>query len=203
MVQPLGGARTTDVRGVLAPLKAMAERQHIACLLITHFNKNTAASAINRITDSLAFGATVRHCYCCIAEKDSTRKLFLRVKNNLAPNDEEDGLAYSFEVRRAAPGIRVPCIVWGNDHIDLTANEALAELRHAGGRPDNMRVAAKELIQEMLADGNEVDASEIEQQGEKRSISLRTLRRAADELEVIKSGAKGRKGKSTWRLPEQ
>jgi len=189
--------RTTDVRSVLTPLKEMAERTRVACILITHFSKNTVASAINRITDSLAFGAAVRHCYACIPEE--SRKLFLKVKNNAVRSDEQQGLAYSFAEKRVAPRIRASRIIWDSDHIAMTANEALAALRK-NGRPDDAREKAKDIIRMKLAGGREVAVDDINEEAERRMVSITTMHRAAEDLGVIKSGAKGPKGKSTWKL---
>ena len=200
-VKKIDSYRTTDVRGVIAPFAAMTARTQTAGILISHFNKNISASAINRITDSLAFVASARHCYACIPDENSDRILFLRVKNNLAPRDENQGLAYSFEEKLLDNGIRAPRVVWHDDPINISANEALAALRRSGGRPDSARQVAMEIIKTMLADGKEVEASEIEQAAEKRSVSVRTLQRVAEDLGIIKSGAKGREGKSIWRLP--
>jgi hypothetical protein len=205
-VKKIDSFRTTDVRGVLAPLKDLAGHKRIFILLISHFNKNTAASAINRITDSAAFGATVRHSYASIPEVDSDRVLFLKVKNNLAPRDDNRGFAYSFDEKKVGwdeklkKDIKGSYIVWHDDSIAKTADEALAELRHAGGRPDTARQAAKNLLQEILGEGKEVEVSAIREQAERRSISERTLYRAAEDLGIIKPGAKGRAATTTWRL---
>jgi hypothetical protein len=59
---------------------------------------------------------------------------------------------------------------------------------------------AKELILALLKDGPK-PVKDIEVATESRCISGATLHRAADDLGVIKSGAKGRESTSIWELP--
>jgi AAA domain len=48
------GRSATDVRGVLSPLKDMAEELHIAVIGIAHFNKkDDIKSALLRVSDSI------------------------------------------------------------------------------------------------------------------------------------------------------
>jgi putative DNA primase/helicase len=201
-VKKIDSYRTTDVRGVLAPLAAMAARLEFACILITHFNKNTMSSVLNRITDSMAFVASGRHCYVVVPEADSDRTLFLRAKNNLARKGNQDGLAYTLEEKIVEGNITTSHIVWDDEPVTVTANEALAVLRGNGGRPPKEVERAKDLLKTMLEDGP-VPAEKVYQRMEGYSVSKSTVNRAACELAVIKTGAKGRDGTSTWSLPKE
>ncbi len=65
------------------------------------------------------------------------------------------------------------------------------------GRPDDVREETKELLRDLLSDGEKLK-SQIEAAAEARSISSMTLRRAAADLGIRKY-KKG--GKGFWALP--
>jgi RecA-family ATPase len=86
----------TDVRAVLAPLKAMAERCRCAVVLVSHLTKSGGNEALQRVTGSGAFVAAARAGF--MVEKDDSdgaapgRRGMLPIKNNLSP--VRTGLAY-------------------------------------------------------------------------------------------------------------
>jgi hypothetical protein len=88
--------RGTDVRGVLSPLKTLAEETETAIIGVVHFNKKTdVTSIVLRISDSGAFGAAPRHVFGVINDPENARKLFLRGKNNSAEQDSNKALTYT------------------------------------------------------------------------------------------------------------
>ena len=76
------GRSATDVRGVLTPLKNMAEELHVAVIGIAHFNKkDDVKSALLRVSDSIAYVAAARHVYAVLDDpEDKDRKLFVKVR---------------------------------------------------------------------------------------------------------------------------
>src|SRR5262249_484889 len=96
-VAKIDAYRTTDVRGVMAPLAALAQKQNITIVGVLHFNKNVnVTNAMLRFSDSLAFVAAARHAFVAMKEPGNEgRRLFLKAKNNLAA--DSTGLAYSFQ----------------------------------------------------------------------------------------------------------
>jgi putative DNA primase/helicase len=199
-VKKMDSYRTTDVRGVLAPFATMAARMKFAAICVLHFNKNTSgANALHRVSDSAAFVAAPRHVYVAVPEAGSDRKLLLSAKNNLSPHGH-GGLAYELAGKTIQGGVQTSHVVWG-EGVDTSADDALAALKNATGRPSTEREQAKAFLSEVLSDGP-VEARRIEQMAEARAITLITLKRAADDLGVAKSGAKGRAGVSLWSLPD-
>jgi hypothetical protein len=98
-VKQIDSFRTNDVRSVLGPVVDMAAKLRVTFIGIMHFNKKTdVTSALLRISDSLAYGATARHVYAAIDDAENKRKLFVKAKNNLAKYDQQS-LAYHFGVK--------------------------------------------------------------------------------------------------------
>jgi hypothetical protein len=144
-VGKIDGYRTTDVRGVLAPLAELASEHRVSIIGVMHFNKNAnVTNAMLRLSDSLAFVATSRHAYVVADEPDSQdkRKLFLKAKNNLSA-PETKALAYTFgvvtvgldeELKEAIPA---PRVLWADKHVDMTAEQALRAQTKSGDKEDH------------------------------------------------------------------
>src|SRR5260370_36421057 len=81
----IDGHQTVDVRTVLEPLAAFAEKHDIAVLAISHPPKATQSKALHAVTGRLAFVAAARLVFIATREPQTERRLFLPVKNNLRP----------------------------------------------------------------------------------------------------------------------
>jgi putative DNA primase/helicase len=197
--------RTTDVRGVLAPLTEFAAAKQVFVLGVLHFNKKTDVNnAMLRISDSLAFAATARHCYVVVDDPENERRLFVKAKNNLAPDTK--ALSYGVNAvdvgkdEKTGKSIWAPRVVWGLEHVEITATQAM-DAEASGTSSANPRAAAKRLLTELLASGP-VPKHEIEEAADANCISSATLRRAKDEMGIVTKKS-GMKGGWTWQLPEQ
>jgi hypothetical protein len=193
--------RTTDVRAVLAPLVEFAAQLNVAVIGIMHFNKKTDVNnALLRISDSLAFGATARHVYAVVDDAENSRKLFVKGKNNLAAAGTKS-LAYRFGGREVGKDpdtgqtIFAPHILWEDNHVDVTASEAMAATKSPAARDE-----AKKFLTDILANGP-VHKTEIEEAAKANGIAERTLFRAKSELSII-AEKNGQNGQWQWRLPE-
>jgi DNA polymerase len=195
--------RTTDVRAVLGPLVNLAAEVETAIAGIMHFNKKTdVTNALLRISDSLAFGAAARHVYAVVNDAENHRKLLVKGKNNLAPQ-EQKALAFEFDTRKVGVDAKTgkeiwaPYIVWQSEHVDVTATEAMQAA--AESKAPAARDTAKNFLKEMLVDGP-VAQTDVEEAARANGIAERTLHRAKADLKIraVKDGPM-KDGQRTWR----
>lgn len=100
--------KNAEIRGLLAPLAALAAKYHVAIVLVTHLNKSGNGPAVYRTIGSIAFAAAARAVWGVVKDKDNERRrLMLPVKNNLAA--DALGLAYSIEPYGINGG---PVVAW-------------------------------------------------------------------------------------------
>jgi len=194
----------TDVRGVLTPLKELAEELHIAVIAIAHFNKkDDVKSALLRVSDSIAYVAAARHVYAVLDDpEDKNSKLFVKAKNNLARDTK--ALRYGFGVKTVGHDpklnvdINAPYVVWHPQHVEVTANEAM----QAGeGQSAYAKREAREFLLERLNAGP-VGADDLLEEAEQSGIAKRTLKRAKKELGIRSRKTPGKfDGRWFWELP--
>jgi putative DNA primase/helicase len=199
--------KNAEVRRGLAPLKTFAERHGAATLGISHFSKGTEGrDPLTRVTGSIAFGAAPRLVLSAVTETKKPdepddadpRHLFVRTKSNLGPSG--DGFRYTVEQIALDDGITASRIVWG-EHLKGGARELLAEAEHIDGDNDERseRDDAKQFLQSVLA-AEPMTARQLFRDAREAGHSERTLRRAAMDLNVVKSKQGLRKG-WIWSLP--
>jgi putative DNA primase/helicase len=189
------------VRAVLEPVSEMAARLRVAIVAITHPPKGTGTTAINRFIGSIAFVAASRAAFMVTRDADDdTRRLFLPVKNNLAPLGK--GLAFRLEQRLVTDGIVGSSVAWETETVTITADQALqaADDRGDGG---GAGAEAEEFLREALA-GGAVAVIDLKADAKEAGLSWATIRRAKDRLGVVaKRESHGRNGggRWTWALP--
>jgi putative DNA primase/helicase len=197
--------QATDVRSILTPLKELAEQLHVLALGIAHFNKkDDIKSALLRVSDSIAYVAAARHVYAVLDDpEDHTLKLFVKAKNNLAP-EKITALKYGFGVNtnvghdaKLNLDISAPYIMW-MAQTDIAANDAMAA---ADGHSSSTKREAREFLQEALREGP-VLQQEVIADAKANGISQRTLRRAKDDLKVQAYKARTANGGWMWGLPK-
>jgi hypothetical protein len=179
-----------DVRTVQDRLAIFAAKHELAILAVSHLNKSSGARAITRIMGSLEWVAAPRAVFLVTEEVGTGRRLFLPLKNNLAP--DRFGYAFRIENRIVADGITTSAIVWDHDPVTITAEEALAA---AAKKPPS---AAIDFLQQALSDGP-MDQTEIVRLGREAGFTEKNLRSAREKLGVkpTKEGF-GAKGKWVW-----
>ena len=208
-VDEMDSYRDTDVRAVLGPLKELAEEMRISVISVMHFNKKVdITNALLRVSNSLAFVGLPRHVYAVVHDADNERTLFLRAKNNDVAKSDSQTLSFRFEEKetgfdeKLGMSIRAPHIVWDSEYVDISATEAMqaASENKSPAKKDE----AKNLLLALLADGQEVLQTEIEETAAGHFISQRTIRRAAKDLKIIpQKDRSSPKGGWYWALPPQ
>ena len=188
--------RNTDVRSVLEPVAGFAELHRVSMLGVTHIPKSSHGSALKAFLGSVGFIATCRCALLATTEPDTDRRLFLSVKNSFGPLAR--GIGYRISTKEIERGIVAPYVMWSDEPVDVTADQALAaagaDLKDPGAKK-----RALEFLQEILANGP-VNAKEAEEEAEANGISERTLRRARMTL-GIKVAKDGYQGPWMWKLP--
>jgi len=178
----LGGVdshKNAEIRGLLAPLGAIAERHRVAVVAVTHLNKSNNGPAIYRAMGSLAFAAAARAAWSVSKDKDDpSRRLLLPIKNNIAP--DTGGLAYRIQPL-GADGC--PAVAWEPDPVSMSADDALAGDRGEGdGRTE--RDDAGEWLRDLLAHAPR-PAREVEKEARDAGYSVATVRRAKAAIGVV------------------
>jgi putative DNA primase/helicase len=180
-----------DVRTILDRLGAFAARHDLGVLAISHLNKSSGARAITRIMGSQEWAAAPRAVFIVTEDAGTGRRLFLPLKNNLAP----DRFGYSFEIedKIIAEGINTSAVVWGSEPVTISADEALAA---AAMKKDTSR--AVEFLEEVLSEGP-MDQTDIVRLGKEAGFTEKNLRTAREKLGVTprKEGF-GANGKWVW-----
>jgi len=183
--------RDNEVRGVLGPVAALAERHSVAVEGVAHLTKGRRDHAIYRGQGSIAFAAAARSILL-VGESPETPglRVLAHIKGNLAPRGPS--LGFSLDGGRFG---------WTGE-VDIDADALLAppEPSERGAREE-----AEAFLREVLSDGP-VAAQEIERDRKAVGISERTYWRAKAALGIVaeRRGEPGKRGGGTWywRLPD-
>lgn len=183
--------KNTELRGVLFPLRAMAERLNAAVVLVTHMSKGGATQAKHRVIGSIAWVGACRANFVFAkdaADPSGRRVLMCANGTNLAP--DVPSLSYTIEDKGDGP-----VVAFGTDPVNITADEALAALNRDPEQQAQRRESDRWLLEKLK--GGPILASEIESAAEDAGVSYGYLQRAKKRLGV-KSEKTGF-DKATWR----
>jgi archaellum biogenesis ATPase FlaH len=171
--------KNSDVRALLAPLAKMAATLGVAIVCVTHLSKS-AADPLNRLSGSIAFGATARAAWLVSRDPERhERRLMLTLKNNLAL--EPDGLAFAIQVNEQGS----PVVAWEQAPVTITAIEHLRELRDQAEKTRHeMPIEdACDLLHSMLQNGPQ-PVAKVREEAIHRGTSERTVARARKLLGI-------------------
>jgi putative DNA primase/helicase len=181
----------TALRGVLDPISEMAERTNVAFASVTHFTKGSAdkgIKAMNRVMGGAAFTTAPRAAFAIIEDPDdSNRRLLLHLKNNLAPKTQ--GLAFRLGAQmvgiddRTDKEIWASHILWEDNPVETTADEAVAASAPGAAQAGNAREEAADFLRQTLR-GGPVPSAHIWDAAKANGIAHRTLKRAKTELGI-------------------
>jgi hypothetical protein len=192
--------RSAEVRGLLSPLAAMAERTGCAILAVMHPNKNsTEGNLLYRISASLDFTAAARSVMVVARHPDiPEQRVLATIKCNLTAHPEPMAFGFTHDGHFTWQGI-----------ADVDVSRLMASPVRDEDR--NEREEAKDFLKTLLADGP-VPATRVHQESKQLNISSRTLTRAKADLGIVSlcsgTGVEGQgmgRGKTatwSWRLPE-
>jgi hypothetical protein len=134
--------------------------------------------------------------------EDKNSKLFIKAKNNLAP--DKKAIRYGFGVKIVGhdaglgKDIDAPYIVWHPQHVELTANEVM---QAAAGQSGYAKREAHDFLRERLEAGP-VKADDLFEEAEQNGIAKKTLYRAKKDLGIKSRKEHGKtEGGWTWELP--
>ena len=197
----------TDVRRVLTPLIALIENFGIALLANNHLNKS-GGKALYRILDSIAFTAVGQIIHLVVEDAD-TRELRKFICSKINIGSMPLGLTYIIQklwiTGEQGEQIETSRIVWGTQHIDETADEALG----GGDDAPSMAEEAENLLREVLANGRmavqdiEAEARAAGCLGAAKEIkNSKPFRTACDRLGIThEREGFGPGAKYYWKLP--
>jgi len=177
--------KASEVRGLLFPLAALAEKHNVAVVVVMHLTKGNGKTKY-RGQGSIDFLAACRSAFLCGPDPaDPTHKIFCHIKSNLGPLMRS--LAYWVENGR---------LVLGGETM-TTAEEILNE--GVKGEEKNRLDEAKEFLESNLSRGAVLSATLIEQA---RAVGIggRTLWRAKKEMKIRARKHFGN-GNWEWALP--
>jgi hypothetical protein len=183
--------RDQDIRRALAPLAALADRAHVAVLVIRHLNKTVGGNPLYRGGGSIGvIGAARAGMLVAPDPEDADVRLLAMTKSNLgrlAPT-----LAYRIEERAG-----VPYIVWQGESHHTVATL----LATVGGEEGGALADARDFLLGELNAGPKA-ARDINPAAKEVGITKATLRRASKSLRVIAS-KDGFQGQWLWSLPSK
>jgi AAA domain/Bifunctional DNA primase/polymerase, N-terminal len=190
--------RNSDVRGVLEPLGDLADRYGVTIIGNTHLSKNGKGSANARVLDSVAMTAHARGVHIVAEDPDNPdERLFIPSKTNLVKG-RKIGLRFRIVEKIVDPvkDIRAGQVEWLDKPVEITADEALAAADSRAKGPSALD-HAKDFLRGQLMSGPK-DADEIKSAAAAECVSIATLRRAKEALNVV--SAKVGFDKWSWSL---
>lgn len=199
--------KNAEVRSLLAPLAAMAQRHAVAVVAVQHLTKSMGGKAMFRAMGSLAFIAAARAAWAAIADPgDPRHRGLLPIKMNL--HAELQGLGYQITTVNVRSDLDPqPIVAWDAAALDgATADEWLAaeaaKVNGGGKRGPEAEAleAAKEFLKTALAGGPRKAKDLYDEGMNGYGYSQRTLVRARIESGVVAYRMKV-PGPWYWRLP--
>ena len=186
-----------EVRGLLEPLGAMAERLGAAVICNNHHSKGGSGSATSRVIGSIAFTAHSRAVTQIFEHPDEDGSfVFLPSKSNLGPKPE--GLTYSLFTTQLEGGIETATVAWGAP-VDITANDAM-RATDEGADGKSAKDEAIDFLKDELSRG-EQPVKEVTRRATDAGISSKTLRSARESLGIKSYRSGGFQGPFYWKLP--
>ncbi len=178
--------KNSEVRGCLGPLAEMAAKHKVAVLGISHLTKNTAVKSVYRVLGSVAFLAAARAVWAVAKDKDDpNRRLICPIKTNLSVSPT----SMAFKIVDGAVAVE-------SGIIKMTAEDILGD---DTSEKSTLRYAI-DWLRDTIKD-EPLSTTDIYKMGKVEGLTIRTLQRAANNLDVkrIKVGF-GKEGITKWSI---
>jgi hypothetical protein len=204
-----GISRHSDnVRQVLSPLIELIESTGTAVLIVEHALKRVPKSGhpLDAIGGSgSGVPAASRTAFVFGRDPDDEdRRVLAPAKFNIGPMPK--ALAFEVDVDDVEKVGETPLLVEDEELMVFDAMRLFdkkVEGEGKVGRPPDKRAAAAEWLTTYLADaGGPVKASVVQEDAKQYGMAAKTLRRAADDMGVLKEPPGGGRG-CTWDLPDE
>jgi hypothetical protein len=183
----LGGVddhKNAELRGVLSPLKRLAEGLDLAAVLVTHLNKSASVNAKHRVTGSIAYVGACRANFLFVRDReDPTGRRVLMLDNGCNLTGSVPTLAYRIDDRGDGPAVE-----WEQETVPITTEDALraeTEAKDGPGRDEarecqawlreTLRVGPMQ-VAELLKAGRDAGFSQDQLKRAKERIGARTIR---------------------------
>jgi putative DNA primase/helicase len=200
-----GISRHSDnVRVVTDPLAAFIEQTGTSVLIIEHALKRLPAGGhvINAIGGAgSGLSAAARAAYVFgVDPDDDDKRIMAKAKLNIAP--EPRALSFNVETEETEVG-EIPVLEY-DDELQSFNPMKLFEKPKDGksGRPPDKRADAAEWLTQHLATNGPMKAGVVAEDAKQRGMSQRTLRRAADDMEVVRTPPGGGRN-CVWDLSDK
>jgi putative DNA primase/helicase len=202
----LGGKddhRNAELRSVLSPLKAMAERLNVAVVLVTHLTKGAGANGKYRVMGSIAYIGACRANFLFLLDKDDpTGRRVLMLDNGCNLTPTQPGLAYVIADRGDGPAVE-----WLADPVAMDADTALRRMEEAEAeqrRPEEAaeRRECEAWLRDYLALGRQ-PAKDCERDGCNAGFNRIALHRSKHRLGAVSQREGfGKDSVCYWVLPD-
>ena len=163
----------SDVRKVLSPIKELAQKYGCTIMYLMHTNKNESNKDINRASGSGDFVAITRSVLMVNTDEDNKRSYLNHIKSNL----EKKGTTIEFRIKNG-------CF----EFVRLVSNTEKKQ------KPIDKAVR---FIEAFMSDEKSVKASEIRISAQNEKISLDTLLKAKQKLN-LQSVQRYEENKNIW-----
>lgn len=184
-----------QVRQMLTPLKQLAAKYNVAIICLMHFKKGQEQNVIYQIGNSVGFTGVARSVLVCADDpNDAGRKLLLSAGTNLSAGN----LGFSYRIESAfVDRVKTSQVVW-EEEIEGSANDVL---RKSADDKLTKSDEAKAFLFGALFGGRRRQ-TEIEEQALAYGLSMKTVRKAAEDFVSIDRKGLGRGGVWYWSLAD-
>lgn len=197
-----------EVRPFLNKLKRFAEEMGVSLLLIMHLSKNPDVSALHRVGGAATWIEVPRSVWFFDVKRDedgneTSTYVMVNGKLNIVADQRKKALDYTFEsvdVEIQNTQQSMGTINWGEESsVTLEQQYGRSAGKGKPGMKPEKTEQAMAWLREYLADGRKFDVIEA---GKAAGHADKTLRKAAERLEINIEREFPNKGKWGWSLPD-